>query len=259
MVEFGDSLAWTYVMGGLTRDFTSHDDGGEKMFRWLLTHWLDVSEKGGMPLDSRIWSEGPISSSFPACMGVKAATEQASDGGYGYLRALREGLFCFRRKLDNTEALVEEARGAGLDVQRFRVDLGSHAIVEAFGADLEATREIPDGARERSGTSTVSGPERVTFPTMEFTGDDGVRHHVYGFQPYEDYAEAARAAGATPIGGDPPGVAEAIKRFGRMATKEVEVVCELPTPRAASELWQLALDWKVKPVKVLTGHLWEPA
>jgi putative protein-disulfide isomerase len=258
MVEFGDSLSWSYVMGGLTRDFTSADDGGDAMFRWLITHWMDVSEKGGMPLDPRLWSEGPISSSYPACMAVKAASEQLDDGGYRMLRALREGLFCFRRKLDNTEALVEEARRAGLDVQRFRVDLGSHATVEAFGADLEAARDIPDDAREKRGTSKVSGPERVTFPTMVFEGEDGVRHHVYGFKPYEEYREAALAAGATADGAT-PGVLEAVKRFGRMATKEVEVVCDLPTPRAASELWQLAADWKLKPVRVLTGYLWEPA
>jgi predicted DsbA family dithiol-disulfide isomerase len=258
MVEFGDSMSWSYVMGGLTRDFTSADDGGDAMFRWLITHWMDVSEKGGMPLDPRLWSEGPISSSYPACMAVKAASEQLDDGGYRMLRALREGLFCFRRKLDNTEALVEEARRAGLDVQRFRVDLGSHATVEAFGADLEAARDIPGDAREKRGTSKVSGPERVTFPTMAFEGEDGVRHHVYGFKPYEEYREAALAAGATADGAT-PGVLEAVKRFGRMATKEVEVVCDLPTPRAASELWQLAADWKLKPVRVLTGYLWEPA
>jgi hypothetical protein len=44
-----------------------------------------------------------------------------------------------------------------------------------------------------------------------------------------------------------------------MATREVEAVCDLPEPRAAAELWRLAAEWKVKPVRVLTGHLWEPA
>jgi len=228
------------------------------MFRWLLTHWLDVSEKGGMPLDPRLWSEGPLTTSYPACMAVKAAMEQSGDGGYAYLRALREGIFCFRRKLDTTEALVEEARGAGLDVKRFRVDLASHAIVEAFGADLEAARDIPEDARERGGTSKVSGPERVTFPTMAFEGEDGARHHVYGFQPYERYREAALAAGGTADGAT-PGVLEAIERFGRMATKEVEVVCALPVPRAGAELWRLASEWKLRQVRVVTGDLWEPA
>ena len=48
--------------------------------------------------------------------------------------ALREGLMCFRRKLDSLEPFVEEARRARLDVARFRVDATSHAMVEAFGA-----------------------------------------------------------------------------------------------------------------------------
>jgi hypothetical protein len=146
-----------------------------------------------------------------------------------------------------------------LDVQRFRVDLASHASVEAFGTDLEATREIPDGARERHGTTTkMGGPERLTFPTLAFHGEDGSVRHVYGFRPYEDYREAALAAGAEPTN-ETPTVLEAISRFGRMATREVEEVCDLPTPRANAELWQLASDWKLKPTKVLTGHLWEPA
>jgi hypothetical protein len=258
MVEFGDSLSWTYVMGGLARDFTAAKDGGEKAYRWLLTHWLDVSEQAGMPVDARLWSEGPITSSYPACMAVKAAAEQASDGGYAYLRAVREGLFCFRRKLDNTEALVEEARGAGLDVPRFRVDLGSHAIVEAFGADLEAARDIPDDARERDGVSKKTGPERLTFPTMAFEAEDGSVRHVYGFRPYEEYRDAALASGAEPTG-DELGALDAIKRFGRMATKEVETVCDLPTPRANAELWELAQDHRLKPIRVLTGWLWEAA
>jgi putative protein-disulfide isomerase len=259
MVEFGDSLAWTYVMGGLSRDFTSTPDGGDKAYRWLVTHWLDVAEEGGMPIDPRLWSEGPITSSYPACMAVKAAAEQSNDGGYAYLRALREGLLCFRRKLDNTEALVEEARTAGLDVKRFRVDLASHATVEAFGADLEAARAIPEDARERHGTARTGGPERVTFPTMAFHSDDGAVHRVYGIRPYEEYRAAARAAGAESLGADAPTIIEAINRFGRMATKEVETVCHLPGPRAHAELWLLATEWKVKPVKVLTGHLWESA
>jgi hypothetical protein len=259
MVEFGDSLSWTYVMGGLARDFTDAKDGGEKAYRWLLTHWLDVSEQAGMPVDARLWSEGPITSSYPACMAVRAATEQASDDGYAYLRAVREGLFCFRRKLDNTEALVEEARRAGLDVQRFRVDLGSHAIVEAFGADLEAARDIPDDARERDGVSRkAGGPERLTFPTMAFEGEDGSVRHVYGFRPYEEYREAAMEAGAEATG-DELGALDAVKRFGRMATKEVETVCDLPTPRANAELWQLVLEHRLKAIRVLTGWMWEPA
>ena len=233
MVEFGEGLSWTYVMGGLARDFTGGGDKGEAYSR-LISHWLDVADVGGMPLDPRIWTEGPIGSSYPACMAVKAAAEQGDP--YRYLREVREGIFCFRRKLDTTEALVEAARAAGLNVERFRVDLGSNAIVEAFGYDLEDFR-----ARELELPSMVVG-DRV----------------VSGFAPYEEYREAVVVAGAD-ASGDRPEVPEALRRFGRMAAREVEEVCGLRGPQASAELWKLALDWRVKAVRVLTGELWEPA
>ena len=37
------------------------------------------------------------------------------------------------------------------------------------------------------------------------------------------------------------------------------MLCELPGPRAAAELWGLAQAWKLRPVRVLTGYLWEAA
>jgi putative protein-disulfide isomerase len=261
MVEFGASLVWTYVMGGLARDYTRDSRGEEApgVRNELVGEWLEAAGESGMPVDPRVWTEGPISSTYPACMAVKAAAEQASDGGYAYLRALREGLMCFRRKLDTTESLVEEARGVKLNVERFRIDLGSHAIVEAFGADLEIARTVSDEARERGGAIIGQGGERLVFPTLIFRGEDGASHAVYGSSRYDEYRDAALAAGARVAGGEPPGALEAVKRFGRMATVEVVTVCELPEPRAAAELWQLASEWKLRPVRVLTGHLWEPA
>ena len=70
---------------------------------------------------------------------------------------------------------MEEARAAGLDAARFRIDLGSNAIVEAFGNDLEATRTIPDEARA-AGACGQSRPtaERLPFPTIRVhPADDG--------------------------------------------------------------------------------------
>ena len=253
--EFGESLSFTWVMGGLARDYTSR----RGTFDWLLGHWLEVASETGMPIDPLLWKEAPIKSTYPACMAVKAAQEQADDGGYRYLRELREGLLCFRRKLDTTEALVEEARGAGLDAERFRIDLASHATVEDFGADLELTRTIPDEARARDGVTKARGIERLVFPSACFEGEAGAREWVFGSRPYEAWRDAALAAGATPSGERPPDALDAVRRFGRMAQAEVEAVCDLPGPRAAAELWRLAADWRLRPVKVLAGWLFEPA
>jgi len=267
MVEFGTELSWSWVMGGLARDYTQGLSGGDAgasgddaVYAFLTRRWLQAAEWGRMPLDPLIWHEGPLSSSYPACMAVKAAAEQSpDDDGYRYLRALREGILCFRRKLDTTEALVEEARRTGLDVQRFRIDLGSHAIVEAFGADLELTRNPPETARREGKVEQRHGGERLPFPSAVFIGEDGSEHGVFGRAPYETWAAAAEAAGARRTREDQLSPLEAVHRFGRIATAEVEAVCDLPTPRAAAKLWELASDWKLKPVRVLTGWLWEPA
>jgi len=254
MVEFGAEIEITYVMGGLAREY-----GGD--LSWLVIEWLDAADRSAMPVDPRLWHEGPLRSTFPACIAVKAAADQGPDAAGRYLRALREGIMCRRRRLDSAEPLVEEARGAGLDVQRFRVDLESHATLEAFGGDLEETRTIPDAARQqglaREGAHG-SKAERLVLPTIRFTGDGGEEWRG-GDHPYEEWRTAAVAAGARPADEPRPDVLAALKHFGRMATPEVEAVCDLPGPRASAELWRLATEWRVRPTRVLTGVLWEVA
>lgn len=229
MVEFGADLAITYVMGGLAREF------GDP--RGMIVPWLDVSERSGMPVDPRLWDEAPLTSSYPACMAVKAAAEQGPEATDRYLRALREGLMCFRRKLDNADALIAAAREAGLDASRFRSSLESHAIVEAFGADLEETRR-----------------HDLPLPFLRF---DSVT--VVASAPYEELRAAAVAAGLEPSGGPLPDPLAAVARFGRLATVEIATLCDLPLTRAAADLWALAAELRLRPVRVLTGTLWERA
>ena len=90
-----------------------------------------------------------------------------------------DGEACFRRKLDSLEPFVEEARRARLEVERFRVDATSNATVEAFGADLELTRAVPEGSPR---------PDRVPLPTLRI----GERW-IFGRVPYEELREAALA------------------------------------------------------------------
>ena len=265
MIVFGEELRWRFVMGGLAREFgapgsrTPLDPGTRAE---LVDDWLRVAAQTGAPLDPLVWSDGALASSYPACMAVEAAAEQAPDGGYRYLRRLREGIMCERRKLDHAEALVEQGREAGLDVERLRVDLGSHAITEAFAADLERTQEL---ASEAAAAGNGAAPQAshgaggAPLPSMVLTGDGGERHAVLGYRPFEAYRDAAASAGASPSGSAPPSVEALVERFGRVTTAEVEVVCELPGPRAGAELFRLAEAWRLRPVWRLTGYLWERA
>ena len=255
-MEFGDALDITYVMGGLAREFEADRSA-------LVMEWLDDAADSGMPFDPRIWHHDGVRSTYPACIAFRAAAEQGPDAAARYLRVLREGFMCHGRKLDGPEALVAEARRAGLDAQRFRIDLESNASLEAFGGDLEETRTIPEGAREAglaTGGSHGSNVERLAFPALRLVADeDGAEERwVGGGHSYEEWRAAALATGATPLDEPRLDVAAALQRFGSMATAEIEAVCDLPGPRAGAEAWRLASEWRARRVPVLNSELWEP-
>ena len=202
MVEFGEGLEITYVMGGLAREF--EDDLSS-----LVINWLDDAAESGMPFDPRVWHSDGVRSTYPACIAFRAAAEQGPDAATRYLRVLREGFMCHGRKLDGPEALVTEARRAGLDSQRFRIDLESNAILEAFGGDLEETRTIPDAARE-AGLATEgshgSKVERLAFPALRLIPDeDGAEERwVGGHHSYDEWRAAASRRARLPSTGRVP-------------------------------------------------------
>jgi putative protein-disulfide isomerase len=262
--EFEGELELVWVMGGLARRYGHEyrdEEGsigsGPDCFADLMSHWLDVAGRTGMPCDPRLWTENPIASTYPACIAVEAASEQGWEAGYRYLRRLREGLMCERRKLDTPSALLAEAGAAGLDPGRFEIALGSHAPVEAFSGHMDEVREIPPQARAAKKLSHTEGRERLSFPSVLFVGEDGSRHGVWGFQPLDAYREAARAAGATPVNEGPLAPLAAVERFGRIATREAEVLAEAAGPPVCAELWRLAAEHRLRPVRALTGTLWE--
>jgi putative protein-disulfide isomerase len=244
--EFGERVGITFVIAGLRRRI---EDG-----TGLAADALDAAAASGMPVDARVFLRDPPSSTHPAGLALHAVAEQAGGARVGaYLRRLREAILLERRRMDSAPALLDAAREVGgLDVDRLRVDFGSSAIVERFGADLERATAV-DPAHHEPGTG------RVRLPAIELTGADGVVHGVYGPAGWEEWRAAAVAAGARADGAAPPDPQAALRRFGTMATAEVAAVCDLPGPRAPAELWRAALEWRVRPRRVLGGELWEAA
>ncbi len=196
-----------HVMAGRAREVKPLDE---------LAAWLDAAAESGMPVDGRLWLQDAPTSTYPACLAVKAAAEQGLDAPY--LRRLREGFAVERRRLDRPEALLDLARDVpDMNLDRFRIDLRSNAIVEAFGADLDLARSGPVPRVEAGGEAVAPGDVRRLAP---------------------------RAA--------PLEVEDALRRYGKMATPEVAEVCDLPGPRAPAELWRLALEWRTR----RDGHFW---
>jgi predicted DsbA family dithiol-disulfide isomerase len=265
--EFDGDLEFVWVMGGLARrygrDYRDEEGRigeGPDCFADLISHWLDTAAASEMPMDPRIWTEAPLSSTYPACQAVKAACEQGWEAGYRYLRQVREGIMFERRKLDHPEALLAAAGPARLDRRRFEIDLFSEAITEAFAADLDEVRDVPPEAREAGAVRRTEGKERIAFPSALFIGEDGSRRGAWGTaRSHPALREAALAAGARQVNEGELAPLEAIRRFGRCATRELEVLCDRARPVVEAELWALARDWKLKPVTALTGTLWEQA
>ena len=238
-VEFGDQVPITFVIGGLAARF------GDTRRRAVAC--VEAAEASGMPIDPRVYLEDPPGSSHPAGLAIAAVTEQTDP--QPFLRRLREAILLERRRMDSAPALLEAAREVGgLDLERLRIDFGSNAIVEAFGAQLERARAV-DASRHQPGAG------RVRLPSIEFAGADLAVHGVYGYAPYERWRAAAIAAGAVP-GDARPTVEEAVRRFGSPATAEVAAACDMAGPRAPAELWRLALEWRVIPRRVPGGELW---
>jgi putative protein-disulfide isomerase len=229
-VEFGAGLRFTFVIVGLKRRIEPADAAA------LAYDVAAASAESGMPADPRVFLRDPPSSTHPAGLAVAAVSEQGDAGPF--IRRLREAILLERRRMDTAPALLDAARETGgLDLERLRVDFGSNAIVERFGADIEQGRG-------------------VKTPTVRF--GDGVA--VEGYGPYERLLEAALAAGAEPAGNGHPGVEEALRRFGAMATPEIAAVCDGRAGaniRVSAELWRLALEWRVRPRRVPGGELWE--
>jgi predicted DsbA family dithiol-disulfide isomerase len=243
-VEFGAEVAFTFVSVGLRARI---EDGPD-----LAYEAIEASAASGMPVDARIFLRDPPTSTHPAGIALHAVGEQAGGARVRpYLRRLHEAILLERRPMDNASALLDAAREVGgIDLERLRSDLGSSAMIERFGADLDrAAATAPEEHDLQTG--------RVRAPSVEFRGEDGAVHGVYGYASWEAWNAAARAAGAPPSWDGPPDVEAALRRFGSMATPEVALVCDLAPPRAAAELWRLAQDWRVRPRRVTGGELWE--
>jgi putative protein-disulfide isomerase len=255
MWEFDGELEFVWVMGGLARSYENAN------LLEVVSQWLEDADAGGMPCDPRLWTQNPLASTYPACEAAKAAAEQSPDAGYRYLRVLREGIMVERRKLDHADSLIAAAGRAGIDRRRFEDDLRSDAITEAFDADIEEVRNPPQEARDADALHRDGkGRERLSFPSALFVGDSG-RQGVWGSDALEPakMRGAALAAGAKQVNDGALEPLDAIARFGRCATRELEVLTERPLPELETELWALARDSKLKSVRALTGNIWEPA
>jgi putative protein-disulfide isomerase len=176
--EFDGQLTWRYVMGGMVRDWSSYRDELNVVHRpsQMGPQCYQARHLTGMPIDERIWHEDPPSSSYPACLAVKAAARQGFEAGEAYLRRLREAVMLGRRNVARGDELVANAEDVArrhrgdfdFDVARFTDDLLGSEVRDAFHADLKETL----------------GAKISRFPTLLLRTGEGPGIALVGYRPY---------------------------------------------------------------------------
>jgi predicted DsbA family dithiol-disulfide isomerase len=238
-------VAITFVIAGLAREIDAF-----KAQKYAMAT-LDAAADSGQPADARLWLSDPPASTYAAGIAFHAVADQADPAPF--LRRVREAVMVERRRMDRADGLLDAARETGgLDLERLRVDFGSHAFLERFGEDLERGRAVDAPHHEE-------GEGRIALPSVVFCGESGEETWVTGDWQWTAWRAAAQAAGATPRTDALPDPEAAVRRFGSITTAEVATVCGLPAVRAAAELWRLASDFRVTARRVPGGELWAPA
>lgn len=180
--EFGPQLSWRYRLGGLLADWNSYNDPINSITRpaQMGPVWFQVRQLTGMPIDELIWLEDPPSSSYPACLAVKAAELQSAAAAEAYLRRLREAVMLQRRNIARKEVLFAVAAELAqeqpqlFDGERFQHDFHAPAALDAFRGDLQLAR-YRDISR---------------FPTLILRAAAGQAILIVGYRPYPMLREA---------------------------------------------------------------------
>jgi len=209
----GNQVTWTYQMGGMIDDWQHYNDPLNDIHRpvQMGPQWFQVRALSGMPLNERIWYEDPPTSSYPACLGVKAAQRQGAVQGESYLRRLREAVMLERRNIARREVLLSLAEALAVeqpafDARLFAQDLDNPAVLDDLRSDLKDARYRNIGR----------------FPTLILRHPTGQAVILVGYRPYAALCDvlARLAPELTPLQTATDLLAY-ISQWGRMTAREV--------------------------------------
>jgi putative protein-disulfide isomerase len=128
----GDKLSIDFVMGGLVQDSKTFSDpgngiGGDNWLEPIAAHWIEASQRHGMPVDVTDFVKTDFTSTWPSNVAYEAARLQDRGLADRYLRRLREAAAIEGRDLSRRDVLLDLARETGLELGRFEADLDGEA------------------------------------------------------------------------------------------------------------------------------------
>lgn len=210
---------------------------------YLAKQWERTASRSGMSCDGDLWFENPIPSPYIASLAVKAAEFQGRKAAARFLRKIREFVFLEKKNISEKQVLLECAKLAELDVQEFENDLHSKRALKAYQCDLKISSEM----------------EINEYPSLIFFSENveeaGIK--VSGIVPFDVCVDIMREIlNHEPVQAKLPTLEEFLQKYRFVATKEIEVVYDLPAECVEKEMKKLVLKQKVERIPVKYGTFW---
>ena len=254
MEKYRDQIHFTYIFGGLIKDFDDFYDSLNDIRDATATepHWKMVSERTGQPIDEKLWEDiAPIRhfSTWPANIAAKAAFRQGEDVGFRYLRRLRRAALTERKIISDEKVYLELARETeGLNMVLFEGDLASGAAKADFLADQQ----------------TCQAWQTFGFPSMVFYKEGAdtkhltreVASYVGGHHPMKTYDEVIHRLCPDIVSYEARDETELVDVYGPMTERELGQVKDRTKEEELEVLEKLEEEGRIVRTERVRGNVW---
>ncbi|WP_420148383.1 ClpXP adapter SpxH family protein [Spirosoma sp.] len=238
-LTYGDWVDVEYHMGGLLPDW-SYNSGGISKPSDVASHWDEVSQIYGMPIDGDVWLEDPLHSSYPPSVAFKAAQMQDKNKAVAFLRAIREQVFLEKKNITKWEHLAQAASRVVLDVAALKDDYENRANA-LFQSDLALAKSM--GVRG--------------FPSIFIMDASGNQEFIYGVKPYDVLKNAIDKLYPEAQEKEYDKRWESLfNKYPTLTTREFAELSGLPIPQSEEILKGLSSQQKLTEYVTKNGSLW---
>lgn len=249
---YGRKIKLAYKMGGLVHNIRQFYDaangiGGDGWYKQVAAHWVEASQRHGMPVDLRVWSDVKDSfhSTYPACISFKAAELSSPNLAGLYLRRLRESAAALRLPIHDYEVTARLAADIGIDTLDFMKRIKSGEAEHAFMLELAECRQ----AMVQS------------FPTFMFSNRQGQRYTLASYRSFPAFDRVVRELAGEALGAPRPlsiddDLMSIIELNGGTTIREVAEVFDIGTTEAKDALDSLIDKDGIELIQAGNGFLY---
>ena len=247
---FGAQVKIGFKMGGLVADIKTFCDAsngicGSTWHVQVAEHWLEASQRHGMPVDEQIFHDLKDAnfSTYPACIAYKSAQFQDEALANRFLRSIREAVAAERKDIQRLDVLAERAGKIGLDTDQFTADIESGKAGKAFEEDLKWCRE--HGAHG--------------FPTFSVRNpSDNKELVLHGYRRFDEFHEAFRSLAGNAVKPNFPkagrdSIFSFVEKYQKVAPREITEVFTISDKEIDEYLAPFVLNGTVQKTKAGNG------